>query len=353
MKIKKIPIIYLFCINIIFTQEKYLSPDDVKVEWQNYTSFQRQELVNFATFLFDEQFYERALLVFFQFLYKYPGDELEIAAYFNIAKCYEMMDNWDLAENYYNRIIKETPIGSVDSNAAKYQLLYIAFETENYDKIIESTLESKDPYDLVFRAYAHFEMLDWNDSRVAFRSAEAAFDHNYYSKKIKPWYNAINTAENAPLKSKTPALLSSLFPGGGFIYLKQNENAMGTLGASLLTYAAIFSSSLVSQQKTISISSNRQMITPMSSNVITKEGKFHSSGGYSIPNPLKLSTNNRTAIIPPTILAFGIYFGSIWKSVQDIDESNRKLVLRFTGRVTKKLSVETFMDYPIPDFVIK
>ena len=57
MKIKKIPIIYLFCINIIFTQEKYLSPDDVKVEWQNYTSFQRQELVNFATFLFDEQFY--------------------------------------------------------------------------------------------------------------------------------------------------------------------------------------------------------------------------------------------------------------------------------------------------------
>ena len=87
LKIKKIPIIYLFCINIIFTQEKYLSPDDVKVEWKNYTSFQRQELVNFATFLFDEQFYERALLVFFQFLYKYPGDELEIAAYFNIAKC--------------------------------------------------------------------------------------------------------------------------------------------------------------------------------------------------------------------------------------------------------------------------
>ena len=48
-------------------------------------------------------------------------------------------------------------------------------------------MESKDPYDLIFRAYAHFEMLDWNDSRVAFRSAEAAFDHNYYSRKIKPW----------------------------------------------------------------------------------------------------------------------------------------------------------------------
>ena len=80
--------------------EKIMTPSmRIQACFQNYTSFQRQELVNFATFLFDEQFYERALLVFFQFLYKYPGDELEIAAYFNIAKCYEMMGNWDLAEN--------------------------------------------------------------------------------------------------------------------------------------------------------------------------------------------------------------------------------------------------------------
>ena len=66
-----------------------------------------------------------------------------------------------------------------------------------------------------------------------------------------------------------------------------------------------------------------------------------------------MSTSNRSAIIPPTILALGIYFGSIWKSAHDIDESNRKLVRRFTGRVTKKLDVETFMDYPIPDFILK
>ena len=93
------------------SQQKYLSPEDVKSEWQDYTSFQRQELVNFATFLYDEEFYERALLVYFQFLYKYPGDELEMAAYFKIGKCYEMMENWDLAENYYNRIIAKAPEG--------------------------------------------------------------------------------------------------------------------------------------------------------------------------------------------------------------------------------------------------
>ncbi len=330
-----------------------MSQDDIKAEWQNYTSFQRQELVNFANFLFDEQFYERALLIYFQFLYKYPSDELEMAAYFKIGKCYELMGNWDLAENYYNRIIKESPSGSIASNAAKYQLSYVALQIGNYETIIEKTSQSLDPYDLIFRAYAHFKTLEWNESRVAFKSAEAEFDHNYYTKKIRPWYNAINTAENAPLKSRTPALLSSLLPGGGFIYLKQNKNAIGTLGASVLTYAAIFSASLVSQTKTISISSNRQMIAPMSSDIISKEGKFYSSAGYLIPNNLNLSTNNRSAIIPPTILALGIYFGSIWKSVHDIDESNRKLVQRFTGRVTKKLDVETFMDYPIPDFIIK
>ena len=95
MKLKLI-IIFLL-LDSISSQQKYLSPEDVKIEWQNYTSFQRQELVNFATFLYDKEFYERALLVYFQFLYKYPGDELEMAAYFKIGKCYEMMETWDLA----------------------------------------------------------------------------------------------------------------------------------------------------------------------------------------------------------------------------------------------------------------
>ena len=66
MKLKLI--IVLLSLGFLSAQQRYLSPDDVKVEWQNYTSFQRQELVNFATFLYDEEFYDRALLVYFQFL---------------------------------------------------------------------------------------------------------------------------------------------------------------------------------------------------------------------------------------------------------------------------------------------
>ena len=72
----KIIIIFLL-LDSMSSQQKYLSPEDVKSEWQDYTSFQRQELVNFATFLYDEEFYERALLVYFQFLYKYPEMSLK------------------------------------------------------------------------------------------------------------------------------------------------------------------------------------------------------------------------------------------------------------------------------------
>ena len=155
-----ITLLYIVCC-LCNAQERYLSPEDVKAEWQNHTSFQRQELVNFATFLYDEGFYERALLSYFQYLYRYPKDDLELATYFQIAKCYENMENWDLATNYYNRIIDNSPKVSVPNSAARYQLHYIALANKKYTAVIDSTLGTKDPYELIFRAYAHFESLDW------------------------------------------------------------------------------------------------------------------------------------------------------------------------------------------------
>jgi hypothetical protein len=53
------------------------------------------------------------------------------------------------------------------------------------------------------------------------------------------------------------------------------------------------------------------------------------------------------------MIAIGLYAGSMWKAIHDIDESNRKLVRRFAGRVTSKLPIEGFMDYNTPDFIIK
>lgn len=347
-----------FCIivatlSISWAQQQYISPEDIKTEWGNYTTFQKQELVNFATFLYDEGFYERALLSYFQFLYKYPKDELEMAAYFQIAKCYESLENWGLAQNYYNRILEESPPGTLAANTAQYQLYYIMLTKEEYGAIIDSTKNTEDPYELVFRAYAHFELLEWKESRQAFKAAEALFDHAHYSKQIRPWYKAIKTAENAPLKEKTPALLSSLAPGGGFVYLKQTENAIGAMGASFLLYAAMLTMPSIVQKGGLSVMDNRQGMVPVSGDLVTKNGLFQSSLGYQIPNKISLESKRGAVFIPPVMIAIGLYAGSMWKAIHDIDESNRKLVRRFAGRVTTKLLIERFMDYNTPDFIIK
>ena len=211
--------IVIFLPSYLFSQQQYLDVDDIKKEWKDFTSFQRQELINYTMFLYNEGFYERALLGYFQYLYKYPQDELESAAYYQIGKCYEKMENWDLAKNYYNRLINSSDVKRSDSNAAKYQILYINLKNRMFDEILLQTDQTKDPYQLIFRAYAHFEKLEWEDSKKAFQSAESIFDHGHYSKIIKPWYKAINTAEKAPLKKEPQRYCPQFFLEGGLFTL--------------------------------------------------------------------------------------------------------------------------------------
>ena len=337
--------------SLINAQEEYLSTDDVKTEWQNFTKFQRQELVNFATFLYNEGFYERALLSYFHYLYKYPNDALQMATYFQIGKCYENMKNWDLAKNYYNRILNESSVGTVANRAAQYQLYYINLKNKNYSSLIDSTNDSKDPYELIFRAYAHFESLQWDEAQQAFKASEALFNYSHYSKQIRPWYKAIKAAKNAPLKEKNIALLSSLAPGGGFIYLKQTENAIGTMGASILLYTAMLTSAALSQNGSVPIVVNRQKTTPVSYDL---NENFKKSLSYPVPSSLALNSKRGASIIvPPAIIALGLYAGSMWKSVYYIEEANIKLVSRYAGRVSNKLPIESFMDYETPDFIIR
>ena len=41
-----------------------------------------------------------------------------------IGKCYEKLENWDLAINYYNRILNSSDPKSTDSKAKKSNPLY-------------------------------------------------------------------------------------------------------------------------------------------------------------------------------------------------------------------------------------
>ena len=217
--------------------------------------------------------------------------------------------------------------------------------------LIDSTKDSKDPYELIFRAYAHFQSLQWDESQQSFKASEAIFDLNHYSKQIRPWYKAINTAKNAPLKEKNTALLSSLVPGGGFLYLKQTENAIGTMGSSILLYTAMLTSGYLSQKGSVSIVGNRQKASPVSYNL---NENFKKSLSYPVPNALTLdSKRGASMIVPPALIALGLYAGSMWKAVYDLEEANTKLVSRYAGNVSKKLPIERFMDFETPDFIIK
>ena len=58
----------LFFSSIAFGQKNYRSTEQIESEWQGYTKFQRDEMISFCDFLFNEGYYERCLISSFQFL---------------------------------------------------------------------------------------------------------------------------------------------------------------------------------------------------------------------------------------------------------------------------------------------
>jgi tetratricopeptide (TPR) repeat protein len=346
-------IILLIFSDQISSQQKYLSKEDIKNEWNEYTSFQKSELINHSNLLFNEGKYEDALLNYFQFVYLYPNDQLINAAYFKIAKCYEMVNSWDLSINYYQKIISSSDSGSVNYLSSNYQRLYSLFKIGQFDDIVKSPNENNDPYILVFKAYAFFSMLDFDNAMLTFKSAEAAFDHRYYSDIIKPFYRAIETVENAPIKEKSLALVTSLFPGGGFLYLNQKESALGSIITSSLIFSVLANSNNISQKGNIPFSANLQEMIPLSSDLSSSKLLFDNSVGYNLPIDVKLEEKYTSVLIPPLVVVGLIYFGSMWKSVIKLDESNNSLLQRYAKRVIVKLPLENFMDYEIPHFTSK
>ena len=68
---------------------------------------------------------------------------------------------------------------------------------------------------------------------------------------------------------------------------------------------------------------------------------------------MSISKRSASPMIAPAILALGLQVASGWKSVKDIDNANKKLLKRFTLRVRSSISIDRFMDYPFPEFIIK
>ena len=68
--------IILLLICFISAQENYRSVEQIETEWGEHTTYQRDEMLSFCDFLFNEEYYERCLISCFQFLYRLPDDPL-------------------------------------------------------------------------------------------------------------------------------------------------------------------------------------------------------------------------------------------------------------------------------------
>jgi len=147
-------------VSSLLGQDQYRSIQHAQEDWQDYTQFQKHELLSFCDFLLTEGFHERALLSLFQYLYSYPGDSLETAVYYYIAQSYEFSENPDLAELYYTRTQEMSNSADMVFRAAEYRKMYLLLEAREYDQILEKTELSEDPYDLTFRGYAFFTEMD-------------------------------------------------------------------------------------------------------------------------------------------------------------------------------------------------
>ncbi len=347
---RKTTIFIILLITVLIGQEQYRSIQHAKDDWQGYSQFQKHELLSFCDFLISEGFYERALLSLFQYLYRYPGDSLEPAIYYHIARSYEFSDNPDLAAMYYNRTQELTDSTNIVFRAAEYRKMDLLLEAGEYNQILDKTTLSKDPYDLIFRGYAFFHQMKWLEARQAFLAAEEQFNHSYYSNRLVSMFKAIDASANVPLRNKWISFAASFIPGGGRAYLDQWESATGTL-VSIILVSSIITSSSLDQSGLLVFEESNQPILPLSNGLKTSNGTFRRQRGYRIPEKINLTTTNVKIFVPPILIGVGIYIGSIWKTWVDVDEANRERVKRFVGKVTDKISIQQFMDFPEPELI--
>ena len=345
--------IWLFAALLIAQNPAYRNTDDIKQEWQDYTSFQKQELLSFCDFLTEEEFHDRALLAYFQFLYRYPGDSLETSVYYRIAQSYEYTFNPGIARTYYNRVLAEADSASVEFKAAQYKMHSLALMEGDYERILSATEHSQDPYDLTFRGYAYFHKLDWLSARQSFLAAEEKFDHQHYSDMLAPVFQAVDNAAAVEPKNRWISLAAAFIPGGGHAYLKQWESATGSLISTLVLYSAMNMVPDLPQSGGLGFTSKREILIPQSGGIKTENGSYTNPEHFTVPSDLNVKTNNTKLLIPTLVIGLGIYAGSIWKTVKDVDEANLRLVKDFVSKVTEEYPFSDFMDFPVPELVMQ
>ena len=347
----RVIIIFLFFVCIIYGQN-FRSVDDIKDDWKNYTTFQKHELLSFCDFLIDEGHYERSLLSLFQYLYKFPGDNLELPVLYHIARSYDMSGNPVLANRYYDQVINLSEENFRVSKAAKYRKLIIKYYQGDYESVLEETDNSTDPYMITLRGYVFLQELDWISARQAFLSADERFKHRHYSRLIASIMQSIDNAAEVPIKNKWQTLAASIVPGGGRAYLREWGNAGGAIASFFLVASLASSNTDLMQSGNLSLVDNRNELIPQGLDYKLDDNNLPKSLlSFRLPTEVTLSNTNNNLIYTPAILAASIYLGTILKTYQDVDNANQRLFRNHIDITIAKTPLESFMDFAEPNLV--
>lgn len=331
-------------------QQSYRSVDQVIEEWNDFTSTQRDEMISFCDFLFNEGFYERCLLSTFQVLYKFPEDPLTPVLFYYVARCYEEMENYKLAKRYYDKILLSDDKTSIAYNAAKYRKLYVHLDADEVDELMDLTENTDDPYLLTFRGYGYMKSLKWEDARTSFIAAQEKFNHSHYNKLMLPLYQTIENISDVPNHNKYIVFLSGLLlPGGGQFMLREWDRGQGVFtSVGLLTLIATWG------KVNAIVGSNRIADSEASSLPMYRDfsgDKVHTQKNNNIPSTLNLKSNSLKYTIPPLMIGFGVFISSVLKSFNDTQKKNKSVVEYFIKERIDEISPERFLDFPEPSLV--
>ena len=347
----RVIITFLFFVCVVCGQN-FRTVDDIKDDWQDHTTFQKHELLSFCDFLIDGGHYERALLSLFQYLYKFPGDSLEVPVLYHIARSYDLSGNPILANRYYDQVINLADENFRVSQAANYRKLIIKYYQEDYKSVLEETDNETDPYLITLRGYIFLQELDWISARQAFLSADERFKHRYYSGLIAPIMQSIDNAAEVPMKNKWQTLAASLVPGGGRAYLREWGNAGGALASFFLVASLASSNTGLLQSGPLFLVDKRNELIPQGIGYPFDDNDVLKSPlSFGLPTEVTLSNTNNNLIYTPAILAASIYLGTILKTYQDVDNANQRLFRNHIDITIAKTPLESFMDFAEPNLV--
>jgi len=352
--LKYFTLIWILILGISVAQQStYRSPDEIKHEWTEYTDYQRNEMVSFCDFLYQEKYYERCLLTCFQFMYRFPQDPIEPVILYHIARCYEEMENYDLAIKFYKRSRINVDENTILYKAGNNRENYAYLKSKNYEELFRLIEIDSNPYSLIFKGYASMDKMDWVLAKQYFIEAEKQFNHPHYSKILASIYQIIENIQEVPQYKKKWITLSGILPGGGHFLLKDWLNSQGIFFTMSTMLALNHIGNMRDPSGSFVYEQSSKLLSPIISNIKSNEDSYTLNNNDAIPIEILLVNSDLKYKIPPIMIAIGVYGGSIWQASKKTQEKNRGLLHSYI--VDKMLIVgpEMFIDFDEPLFIEK